>query len=526
METWLGIIIALIAASLWGTASGFEKRYVGVVGEMPFMTITQLSQFGLTLVVTFAQYDQLQTEFAMSKALALFFAGSAIVIGKTFYVCAVRHISSFTAIVMANLFADLFVSVIIQQFIPSDNVHIQYLPVASFLYFVGLFLFTKAEFMFENQCLEENVENERILKRHRKRKLRHQRFDNIDEMIGTMLVEEGNDFSPQNIHIDVENHTFRIDSVVANNRQFNGDLYESTSIYRSRDVFNEDIDHIIYGFPDIKIDESTRLEKSTDIATIDGSPNVVLIDEPHDSYKIINISTIASFQEIYTKFMNSSFAERISSRRISQRSSKRSTESLQIIGTHRTITRGETKIIIDIKMMEEAGSPTLGVILGLTAGVAYGLFYILSAIGANGEGAITQWSTAFFIQQIGMITTLPVILFFFGHWDPFKLFPEEERITSIKQLFHMGRREMLASIFLGFVDTTVYSLIYLAASALPFSILGGIMSSETMVGFMMSYFVWKEFRDPPLCCPLSHYIFTGTVIYIGALFVLTFLASQ
>ena len=69
-----------------------------------------------------------------------------------------------------------------------------------------------------------------------------------------------------------------------------------------------------------------------------------------------------------------------------------------------------------------------------------------------GEGAITDPGTALIIMQTGQTLGLPIIIFFFGYWDPFSMLPANERMTMdtrLSNLFNLTQKDATIAYLVG-----------------------------------------------------------------------------
>ena len=148
----LGVFLILVASVAWGAYGGVRKHFAPSAENVPFMVNQQLAQFVFALLVVLPQWNRIQTQFAMSKFLFVFFAGMTTLLAEFLYLASTKHLSSTAAMACFALPSDCFVSIIIDQCVQSYGVKLKYLVVAATLYLIGEGFFILVDYTYEKEA--------------------------------------------------------------------------------------------------------------------------------------------------------------------------------------------------------------------------------------------------------------------------------------------------------------------------------------------------------------------------------------
>lgn len=178
---------------------------------------------------------------------------------------------------------------------------------------------------------------------------------------------------------------------------------------------------------------------------------------------------------------------------------------------------------------------TSGIFIALVSSICVSLFFILSTAAIHDKGALTDWATTFLFAQFGKFAALPFCLFFFGFWDPLKIFPDGEKLSHLHDLFDLNPKRFYLSITVGCLLSGSFALIYYASTAVPFCIINGILICQTVIALAWTLFVWKDFAGLGLkydeyfvehLTPVGWKLLMGVIFYVAALLLLTLAAYR
>ncbi len=156
-----------------------------------------------------------------------------------------------------------------------------------------------------------------------------------------------------------------------------------------------------------------------------------------------------------------------------------------------------------------------------------GMFTLLSALGTEGSSEGGLWATSFFLNQCGQMAFLIPLINFFVFLDPLNMYPKEDKPNSWKSLFCDIRLDHAAvASLVGFSVSGGYAMVYYASETVPFPIIDGLLSGETMIAFFLSYFVWGEYGNPGITSMVSILVILGSLIYATGILILALLAFQ
>lgn len=517
--------MVIAAACIWGSYGGFVKRFASNAPYLAFMCAFQLAQIIVTLIIVLPRYQalQLNSEIYGYKYANLVLSGSFILWSEFFYVASTKTLSSVTTTLWSNAFSDLCVSILISQFIDGHGVNVFGLLISSALYCMGLFFFAKADFVVEKLCDEAEEEGKRSVKAIKQLKIKEKRAQmrlamadvHLDSSVHSRRrpsigsEAHGSEYSRRSLNSVSEAEGIDISAIE--------ESLSSKSLFDSRNNKNEsklsdDTNAITssrgyYGVSFVKEDVADAFALPTHLQILSTEITDFSFCDVH--------STRKTFTEIFDD-LNDSFR---SARRASHRT------SFEILGHRRTIFKDMSSVSV-IDTIKPHMSTMSGISFALFSGLMMGMFTITSAIAMTGEGAITGWETAFLLNQLGQFVTVPILVLFFGFWDPFNAFPPEDKITNLKQLTALSRFELFVALSLGTAVTLGYGLIYVAASSVPFAIIDGLLTGETLVSYVFAYFIWDEFNSPKFLSTIGLCTSGGIITYIAAMIVVVFYANS
>jgi hypothetical protein len=424
------IFLVLVASFIWGSYPGILKNSVEGFKVLPFMFSQHVVQIIVALLIVLSQIGDFQRDFLARKFFCLFVAGVFSSLSDFLYVSSSRHLSMILTRLYANLFADVYVGIIIERFVPNDMVDMQYLICAAVLYCAGLIAFTSSEHEYSKQLIGHDEKIITIKKKKKngggggKKGKKHHRLPmskaGLDD-IALHAVESGS--HPDHV-IDPEEE---------------GEAHEEANGVAEEDEEEEE------SSKSSEIDFGMTFKDFDSLNDDFGAPNPFFKDH-HVT------SNIHPSKEIRPK--------------------------------------QESILMINI---DEMFSKSFSMTVALMSGICLAMFFILSTVGMSGDGKITSWTTAFLFCQLGKITSLPILLYFFGYWDPLDMFPTDERLSSMKELFDFNTKKLMVSSVIGVALSGSYALIYFTSTVVPFAIIDGLMTFETMIYYLMAFFCWRGY---------------------------------
>lgn len=492
MNAYEGLALVIAAAFIWGSYGGFVKRFATAAPYLGFMCAFQLAQVVITLVVVLPRYEKLQfSDDIYPHKYAMLILSGVFMMGSEFlFVASTKTLSSVSSTLILDSIPNLGVSVLISQLIDGHGVNVYGLLISSFLYCIGLILFAKADFESEKRCIamdEENLRSARVRRKQRvtQRQLEIVRILTESQMNTSFRVEQNSDF---HYPINVEERPFEESKV-----DMEAEMIESPQNSKDFNSVNA-------------LDQSKEENDDTNDISVDNSAV-----DTHEDFKYENIAN---------KHLNSRRKDSVESF-----TGRFRRTSLDILGHHRTLFRGASYLSIS-GMIRSYLTTSTGIFLALASSVMLGCFTITSAIAMTGENAVTGWETAFLLNQSGQLVTLPVLGVFLGVWDPFDIFPSEEKISSITQLFTLSSQECLVACLAGGFVCMGYVLLYAATASVPFAIIDGLLAGETLISYLFAFFVWDEFRSPSLFSKIGICTTCGIFVYVAAVTVILVYANN